>query len=135
MKPVMQTKFGVPWGNCLQACIASIFEISIEDAPDFGDICEDDDNKPRRSWWRILQNWCAERNMAVVQVTAGSAWIPENAYLIAGGKSPRGEFNHAVVWYGGKIVHDPHPDQTGLAERPTDYDLFVVLDPAKTKEA
>lgn len=29
------------------------------------------------------------------------------------GKSPRGDFNHCVVWNNG-IIHDPHPDNTGI---------------------
>ena len=30
------------------------------------------------------------------------------------GKSPRGNFNHAVVAYNGEVVHDPHPIGGGV---------------------
>lgn len=34
MKPAMQTKFGEYEGDCFAACIASLFELPIEDVPD-----------------------------------------------------------------------------------------------------
>lgn len=33
MKPVDQTTFGAPHGNCLMACVASILEVPLDSLP------------------------------------------------------------------------------------------------------
>lgn len=35
MKPVDQTTFGFPGGNCFSACIASLLEMPLDDVPYF----------------------------------------------------------------------------------------------------
>lgn len=42
MKPIDQTTFGVPGGNCFSACVASLLELSIDDVPYFMGDCDED---------------------------------------------------------------------------------------------
>lgn len=123
MKPVRQTKFGPDEGNCLPACIASIFEISLDDVPNFHE------NQNDFGWLDRLNEWVARYGLSAICVDATNDFRIDDAYVILSGKSPRGKFLHAVVWKDGKIIHDPHPDNTGL-ETWSDFIVFVVRDPA-----
>lgn len=111
MKPVMQTRFGVGEGNCLNACVASLLELPLggpEGVP------EENDGPLRR--------WLWERDMGIVWVekepNGRINWPYGGSFFLAAGPSPRNpEVDHAVV-YGDhfKLAHDPHPDATGLPE-------------------
>ena len=109
MKPVLQTRFGAE-GNCTQACIASILEISIEGIPHV--TAEED-----RNGWIILERWLErEHALALVHFPKGfMRGVQPIGFHLIGGTSPRG-LPHAVVGYEGRIVHDPHPDGGGLVE-------------------
>lgn len=109
MKPIMQTKFGDVEGNCFAACIASLFEMALDDVPDFSCI-QDKDGKPVH-WLTAVDKWLWDRGM--VMRVALPDFYPENCYYLAWGKSPRG-FEHSVICYNGELKHDPHPDGTGL---------------------
>jgi hypothetical protein len=111
MKPVMQTRFGFPNGNCYAACVASILEMPIEDMPV---IAADEDFNDR---WDA---WYAEHGLARVTFRPGADWKPKGYYVLCG-KSPRDIFNgkgervdHATVGLDGNFVHDPNPDGTFL---------------------
>ena len=58
-----------------------------------------------------------------VKNDSGQCWT------IVSGRGHRG-YMHATVWRGGKMVHDPHPDSTGIDE-PLEMDIFVAIDPSK----
>jgi len=118
MKPVHQTKFGDD-GNCMRAAFASIFELGLEDVPDFTEL----------GWWLQLIRWVEPMGLFPVIMGHGQ-WLPRGTVMKASGKSPRG-LDHAVVWMNGKMVHDPHPSGDGIAEPPEEYLFFVVKDPAK----
>lgn len=129
MKPVHQTKFAVDddngpnpeRGNCLQAALASVFELDLEDVPHFVAMSGQD-------WWPSLFRWLAGRNIAVEYINA--PFEPLNALYLKVGKSPRGQFPHVVVCRNGEVLHDPHPDGTGIENHLGTY-LFVVADPAR----
>lgn len=113
MKPVMQTKFGAE-GNCFDACVASLLGLPLEEVDYF---------KGEETWYADFQNWLAPRGLAYVEVNCCDPSpfyrFPLPVLAIAGGPSPRGvEGGHAVVielhQWAKKIVHDPHPDGTGL---------------------
>ena len=121
MIPVDQTTFGLGAGNCFAACVAAIFEVALEGLPNF--CCEDD-------WPANFDQWLHERGLArlTVNVTGGGC-PPNGAWGIAAGPSPRGEFLHACVYKGDKLVHDPHPSRDGML-CVKEIDVFVVLGPA-----
>lgn len=108
MKPIHQTEFGEPNGNCLQAALASLFERPLAEVPNFMALGEP-------QWWFALQRWLFTEYDVWLVVTEA---LPEQrapyGYHLIYGKSPRGDFNHVVVGYRGEIVFDPHPDGTGL---------------------
>lgn len=119
MKPIDQTIFGERTGNCLAACIASIFECSIDEVGPFSP----------DGWHDDLARWLAPRGFFPICLSlAAETWRPQGLYVLAG-RSPRGDFLHAVVARGREIVHDPHPDRTGVLSH-VDVTFFAVLDPA-----
>ena len=123
MIPVHQTRFGLPDGNCLTACLASLLELQDVDLPSL--MREDDWVGAANRWLRDLgQPW----RVLCVRVAPDSIHELDGVLVIASGPGPRG-FDHAVVWRDGQLVHDPHPDDGGIASV-TDYVLLVPLDPA-----
>lgn len=130
MKPVDQTTFGFPGGNCFSACVASLLEIPIDEVPYFmGDHLEDDGG----AWFERFNAWLRERGWWSVCFKLDSDWRPAG-YHILSGKSPRaGERRyalHSVVALGGDIVHDPHPDRDGIKSH-DDVCLLIPMDPAR----
>lgn len=89
---------GVP-GNCLQAAVASLLDLDLDDIPHF--ITHDD-------WLQYLVDWGRWRGYLVVARPPATV-----AAGIAYGPSPRG-VQHAVVWLDGAIAWDPHPSRDGL---------------------
>ncbi len=142
MKKIFQTTFHVPdsepgegKGNCLVACVASILEFPIEAVPDWPRLAYRYSNSEHH-----IQTWlsCYGLSMETIfsrsnqdtpipiglQSPAEDGWFwrdgkrwyrdAEPRHYIVSGASPRGHCMHACVWAGGRIVHDPHPDGTGL---------------------
>lgn len=108
-------------GDCFRACIASILELPIEDVPHFVAIEHD--------WWGETQKWFHARGLSALWMNLSSELCPlvhwaDAHYCILSGKSPRGDFKHAVVGqidpggWGFKVVHDPHPSGAGIAGDP-----------------
>jgi len=96
-------------GNCLQAAVASIYELPIEAVPHFVQF---------QRWGEALKLYVEDRGAQLLLWTRDE---PRDRPLLAFGKSPRGDFRHAVVWQEGKMIHDPHPDGTGLDGPPDEY--------------
>lgn len=125
MRPVDQTVFGVPDGNCFPACLASILHIPLNDIPSF---CKYTD------WWERFSQWLSYRGYYAIPITYNEeSDIP--GFHILSGKSPRGDFQHSVVAMGNDIVHDPHPSRAGIEDRmdrivlvPIDHSEFVKLE-------
>lgn len=112
MKKLQQTKFNEE-GNCFTTCIASILETEIEKIPSK---IESED------WWSYESrlNIFLKDNYDVfllfVEFPEGAEFIDnnyENSLYIACGKAKRG-FEHAVIYEGNSMIHDPHPDNSGI---------------------
>lgn len=118
MIKVFQTKFGTE-GNCLEACIASLLEVDIEQIP----ILPKDGR-----WLRIINSWLVNNHnifLLTVEIT-NPAYIDiafNNSYQIAVGEGARG-LRHAVIYKNGELVHDPFPEGAGIKEV-LEYDLLV----------
>lgn len=121
MRPVHQTDFDFVNGNCMAACIASVLELPIEGMPNY--------HGEGTEWYIQWQRWLEPYNVQLLTFQAGGDWLP-TGYSILAGKSPRHEGNHAVVCLNGEIVHDPHPDSTGVEDQ-REWTVFTVYDPAK----
>lgn len=100
-------------GNCFQACVASLFDLPLEDVPHF--VAE-------KNWWRFLEQWLLQFGLYPVNIEY-KGFMPQG-YTILNGKSPRG-YAHSVIVKGGRIVHDPHPAGGGV--EPEDYTVFVKI--------
>jgi hypothetical protein len=128
MIPVDQTILKPPLGNCYAACIASIFEVSIDEVPSpIGD-----EGLTRWSDYeaRLQDQFFASRGIYTVLSTVAKDWTPPG-YTILSAISPRGDYEHAVVCLDGIIVHDPHPRRDmGVGEWKT-WILFCTMDPIK----
>ena len=103
-------------GDCWRASIASVLELPIEDVPHFADM---NIREGRMSELKLLakHGFTAYTIYGEKSMNDHPKMLPDdNEYYFAIGPSPRNkDINHQVVCHKGKIVHDPHPDKTGLA--------------------
>jgi len=126
MKPIYQTIFDDVLGDCFRACVASIFEFSIEDMPNFWEQTQDP-----HEFWRLNDSWTKEHlGYSCISFCFEKVHLHliDGMLCVALAKSPRGDVDHAVVWKDG-IVHDPHPSNAGLAEEPDTFTIFIALNP------
>lgn len=110
MKPVTQTKLVATHnnGNCLAACLASIFEVGITDIPEFEEM-------PASDWFQELVDWLRSKGRKFHEIQAQEQ-TPKGIY-IGVGQSPRNPKNtHAVVVKDGVMIHDPHPSGAGVKQ-------------------
>lgn len=145
MIPVFQTVMrspedpdGAP-GNCFAACLASLLEISIDEVPSPSIDDREDWSAPGRYWHRISR-FLHERGLHMVEIDrdrtdgvefSSAAYLEDPGfYWIATGLSPRGSFLHSVICRDAQIVHDPHPDGTGIEGGVVKAAYLVPLDPA-----
>ena len=86
MMPVYQTVLEPPHGNCLQACIASLFELPLEDVPNF---------MAYGSGWRTkYRKFLKTFGLKSLLYSSREAQSLNGYHLVIGG-SPRGDFLHA----------------------------------------
>lgn len=131
MKPVDQTAFGFPGGNCFSACVASLLELPLDDVPYFmGDEIEESDPG---AWWKRFLDWLRPRGWWAVCFELKDDWRPPGLHLLSGvsPRRPGSKWHHTVVaGPGGEVVHDPHPDRTGVL---TEHDVIILIpiDPSR----
>lgn len=127
-------------GDCLRTCYACLLEIHPSDVPHFaepyyrGELTAEESSRSQRDWLRTKFGLDVITVPVDPQMPRSWEYYP-NGLCIAGGKSPRGHIGgHAVIWrwdaLGGRLVHDPHPDRSGLVGPPEDLTFLVPLDPA-----
>jgi hypothetical protein len=130
--PVDQTITGFKKGNCFQACIASIFEVEINQIPGFM-------GKGIKNFDSVLEKWLKEMGLLMPAwyvdgeedfLEKQQEYFPDT-YMVVMGKSPRAKKNewHCVVYHDGKMVHDPHPaDKRGL-DKVEAFRVFLLKNP------
>lgn len=135
MKPIYQTIRDFKAGDCMRACVASIFEWPIENVPNF---MEDGPSY----YGRKLKKWCDSIGITALEIRFDdkeTERLIKDCYVVAIGKSPRSteenEFQHGIVWHNGKMVHDPHPSGNGISGKPNQYTIFIIKNPAKLIKA
>ena len=132
MKPVMQTKLKPPKGNCWAACVASVLELPLEDTPDieFEQVDAAPDAPDVLAFWKRWREWLCCRNLGVQSMGLTEGHPVPMGILIVTGRSPRGPWQHSVVYKDGELVHDPHPEGGGVLKVET-IDMLYPLNPAR----
>lgn len=119
MIPITQTITDPGRGNCLASCVASILEKPLCEVPNFAEIADVE------GFQQAFVDYLASVEIIPLKIYIEHTDDPGlyiqnwNDHVILSGKSPRGKVSHAVVGkiqsgWGFEIVHDPHPDKTGL---------------------
>lgn len=103
-------------GNCLQAALASILDLPLTEVPHFVQDDHDHPDDPERHWFTRMLAWLDARGL---NLRDGSN-APSGSLVLALGTSPRG-LGHIVIQRDGEMVHDPHPDRTGLVDVSTTW--------------
>lgn len=128
MTPIKQTIMHDPkngkYGNCLQACLASILDLTLDNVPHFAD----NDNK---NWLIDMNEWLFQRNLYYFEINPTKCIFDNTFSIYQGyhfilGKSPRGKFLHQIIGKNGEKVFDPHPSNTMLTEI-TAIGLFLKI--------
>ena len=128
MIPAYTNEYWRPRCQCVRAALASILAIAISTIPQYRD-----DVSPEECW-DVLQKWAGDHN-AIFICLASAETVP--SYHLGWVKlkqdEGKGLFNglHAVVVRDGKIVHDPHGDQSAHECELRQVDVISPLDPAK----
>jgi hypothetical protein len=135
MKPVMQTKLGMPDGNCWVACVASILEISIDELGDLEDAYrssliewEEGERTEPFQWSRVLAETHA-LGFTLLWIMMTDPCVPRLAprgYSIATGPANGCGTPHSCVALDGEVVHDPDPHSRGL-EVIESYDILIPV--------
>lgn len=105
-------------GNCLTACLASLFEVPLHE------VARIQDCPPDGSWFRMVHDWVRTRGQTFDHLRHE---VPEG-YSIASGPSPRGPWDHSVIYWKDQLLHDPHPEGGGL-KSVSYYMVFRPLNP------
>lgn len=125
MIPVDQTIFTPDNGDCMRACVASLLEWPLDRVPNFMETGP-------KAYERRLKNWADSYGITILdaEVQDHKAFLKafRNTYLIGFGKSPRFDCDHAVIYRGRHLVHDPHPSKAGIKGKPKGFSLFVISD-------
>jgi hypothetical protein len=117
MKQIMQTAFSDEdkkiRGNCFWAAISSVTEIPLELFKDFQYMSDGTWFPPL--WDILTKNGFTYHGMIRDKEKILNYTIGVDGYYVVTGGSPRGfKSSHAVVFKDGKMVHDPHPEGTGI---------------------
>jgi hypothetical protein len=104
-----QNQFGSE-GNCWQAAVASVLDLPLEAVPHFVKISDDGG----QHWWLHTLDFLSDYGYTLEVIREH---LDTDEYYFVSGPSPRGqELHHVVIYKNGRMVHDPHPDGTGVLE-------------------
>lgn len=131
LTPTTQNRTGIPWGDCQEAAVASIVGVPLARVPDprtrllhrvragGPPPTRREIVRATRARWPAVEAWLARCGWRVVHGTGSpprSLLACSDGLWIAGGRSPRGPYGHAVVYRWSRIAWDPNPDCTGLVD-------------------
>ena len=128
MIPTKQTVLHDPdngkHGNCFSAILASLLHLSISEVPLFTD---------PSTWINDLNSWLRQYGLAYLMIDDFDCHITAYGFEgmwheISGNTDRSSEVLHACVAKDGKLIFDPHPDNTGLSKT-TSYGIFIALEP------
>ncbi len=141
MKKVFQTIVDKGKGNCMQAAVASLFDMELNDVPNFIEF-EDNEKYPDTNHFIEMNKFYRERGYEegityisrrkddsvefMIKVAKFDGGI--NGYLDATVKSQTfpDSYHSVIIDTDLNIVHDPNPNQLALKLTPDDVVGFVV---------
>ena len=134
MKPVFQTRYGgsdaplAEQGNCFQACVASIFELPLEEAFDLRPY-------PADEWFDAFNKWLVKYNLACTFIPstekeplACTVPIGYHIFEVLSKTLSNTDDRHAIVICDNVVVHNPNAKSQGLGEAKGFY-LFLCKEP------
>jgi hypothetical protein len=139
-----QSRTGAPWGNCLEAAVATLIGIPLAEIPDIRSGAEKHGvyrDEDLRALFAVrlpaLRRWLAERYGLLFATGDGERppWVDAAGpdapplFWVASGRSQRG-FLHAVVCADHELIWDPHPARTGI-ETVLRWGVIVPLGPPR----
>lgn len=111
-------------GNCFAACIASVMELPLNHVPNIEELFFIQGDY----WQEVLQTWLTAKGWEWNYVKEDYIIkLPKDQFYFVVGKSPRGSFNHIVVYQNGKLVHDPYPGANGIEGEPLYFEVLEKL--------
>lgn len=114
-------------GDCWRTAIACILGRPRDEVPHFiANAWRDPD--PGR-WWKAAQEWLGGEGFALRHFEAIDHARPWGKFLIATGRSPRGDWHHSVVIDADtmEVVHDPHPSGAGVEGPFLNFEAILPL--------
>lgn len=125
MKPVFQTRYGDKKGNCFQAALASLFELELNDVPDFCNKYSTHTDE----WYIQFLKWLNKQGYSSTTIIDDLEHPRyKNCYLLVTGKN-KDNVNHCVIYLNGKPVHNPNKNCKGI--KPKTIDIIFPINPAK----
>lgn len=114
--------------DCMRACICSILGRDINSVPNFME-------RGRHYFNELLDEFLNENGLKLIEFDVSKESDRTNfmnalndCYIIVVGESPRYNCNHAVIFYNGEMVHDPHPSKEGIKGHPVLIDIIIKKD-------
>lgn len=128
MKPVNQKIISATDGDCFDACMVSILELS--DFPKW---------ERRSSQYELWNEYLEKFNMQVVYYSLGSFPLPYGYSILSVRSALFANARHAVVFqsdgWTGQIIHNPNPEDPRGIEIPNEHwfgvSVVSVIDPSK----
>lgn len=125
MIKIYQTRYGKKEGNCFQAALASLFELKLEEVPDFCNIYSTETEE----WYKEFLKWLHKKGYSSVPLCYSDIEkCPlryKNCILLVTGKNQNG-VNHCVVYKNGKPIHNPNKNCKGI--KPKTMDIIFPID-------
>lgn len=125
-------------GNCYQVCMATVLGVPVSAVPHFYSVnaTVESANRHIGTYLALQQRMTVTYMWPSVLKGRHEGWLPfgDDVLVIVSGKSPRGDFLHAVVGVldsknanGWKMIHDPHPSDAGIVGDPESIEFIVVF--------
>jgi len=111
-------------GNCYPTVIACLLDI---DDPE--DVLQIQEHYHEKDSHILMYSWLEARGFT--RVTLYEHQYDDEPYLV-GGMSHR-DVNHICIYRNGKLLHDPHPQRTGLKNEELFYKVIKLTDLNKYK--
>lgn len=127
MKKLIQTRLHDPGkvkGNCFPTVIACLLDLdNPEEVLQFQELY----NKENEGiyWQDELKDWLQKRGWEWTYLK--EHLMTGEYYLVTGNTIRSKDVLHICIYKNGKLVHDPHPDQSGL----TTEKYFEIIKPIK----